>query len=515
MSQQPLLPQIKKIVYLMLENRSLDNLLGWLYAGDEQPAVVFPHKSNSKFNGLRPQTFFNLDANGEKIFVQPIGDDVWKNYQAIPWADPFESMLHPFTDDPRPPYNPWKGVMNQFFGGVQTIDRMPTSESGSPPMLGFFNDYYYSMQTEWKGHDILWTYTPQQLPVINHLAKQFAVSDCWFASVPSNTNPNRAYSICGTSIGRSSNQNIHAVEQFNIPTIFNYLTQAKKSWGIYYEREWQGNQCYTAYTFPQIQAAQQDNEVAPHAQFFGHAKAGTLPQLSYLEPKWTSVFPFDQGSDYHPPSAPSNGGEQFLQQVYEAVRNSPDWHDTLLIVSFDEHGGTYDHVAPAWGAINPDGLHGENFFDFDLFGARVPTILISPYVPTRSVFRPPETSHYPFDHTSFVKTLLQWAGIDLSTVNLGKRMPQAPTFEGVFVDHVVNDGTINFASPPLSAMSGVPDGSHPAGSRANLLELLEGIPVVASRVLLAQHHSADALNAAVARYREDPAQFDAALGNQR
>ena len=68
---------------------------------------------------------------------------------------------------------------------------------------------------------------------------------------------------------------------------------------------------------------------------------------------------------------------------------------------------------------------------------------------------------------------------------------------------------------PLSAMSAVPDGSHPAGSRANLLELLEGIPVVASRVLLAQHHSADALNAAVARYREDPAQFDAALGNQR
>jgi phospholipase C len=81
MSQPPLLPQIKKIVYLMLENRSLDNLLGWLYAGDEQPAVVFPHKSNPKFNGLRPQTFFNLDANSEKIFVQPIGDDVWKNYQ--------------------------------------------------------------------------------------------------------------------------------------------------------------------------------------------------------------------------------------------------------------------------------------------------------------------------------------------------------------------------------------------------------------------------------------------------
>jgi phospholipase C len=320
--------------------------------------------------------------------------------------------------------------------------------------------------------------------------------------------------LCGTSLGRSSNQNIHALEQFNTPTIFNYLTPAKKSWGIYYHQIWHDNQCYTTHTFPEILTAKEDNQVAPIEQFFSHAKAGTLPDFSYLEPSWTAVFPFEQGSDYHPPSAPTNGGEQFLHRVYDAVRSSPQWRDTLLIVTFDEHGGTYDHVAPAWGAINPDGLHGERFFDFDLFGARVPTILVSPYVPVSTVLRPPEPSRFPFDHTSFIKTLLLWAGVDPANVNLGNRMPQAPTFEGLFADHVVNDGVIDFASPPLSAMSAGPSPSHPAGTRASLTALLAGIPMVACRVLLAQNLSVDTLQTAVARYRQDPAQFEAALEEQ-
>jgi phospholipase C len=509
MPQQPILPQIKKVVFLMLENRSLDNLLGWLYPGDEQPARVYPPEGNPRFDGLLPNTYSNPDANGQPIFVQPIAGNIWKECQFIPYSDPFESMLHPSRDDPRPPYNYWLGVMNQFFGGKQAIQGMPTKESGAPGMKGFYNDYAYVLQSDWHGHDILWTYTAQQLPVINKLARQFAVSDRWFASVPSNTNPNRAYSLCGTSLGRSSNQNMYAIEQFNTPTIFNYLTPANKSWGLYYHKPWQAKQCYTAYTFPQLVAAQEDNEIAPIAQFFAHAKAGTLPDFSYLEPAWTSVFPFDGGTDYHPPSAPSQGAEQFLQQVYDAVRSSPQWKDTLLIITFDEHGGTYDHVAPAWGAINPDGLHGENFFDFDLFGARVPTILVSPYVPASTVFRPPATSKFPFDHTSFIKTLLLWAGVDLASVKLGDRMPQAPTFEGLFADHPVNDGVIDFGSAPLAAGPAAPVASHPAGDRATLTALLEGIPVVACRVLLAQNVTSDSLRAAVARYRQDPARFEA------
>ena len=67
--------------------------------------------------------------------------------------------------------------------------------------------------------------------------------------------------------------------------------------------------------------------------------------------------------------------------MYDAVRNGPQWSNTLFIITFDEHGGTYDHVPPPWGALNPDGLNGvENGFKFDLFGVRVPTILVSPFV---------------------------------------------------------------------------------------------------------------------------------------
>ena len=198
--------------------------------------------------------------------------------------------------------------------------------------------------------------------------------------------------------------------------------------------------------------------------------------------------------------------------MYQAVRNSPHWHETLLIVTFDEHGGTYDHVAPQWGAINPDGVHGEKFFDFDLFGARVPTILVSPYVQPGTVFRPDSDSKYPFDHTSFIKTLLRWAGVDLSKVNLGKRMPHAPTFEACFTDQPLNAGLpADFAAPAFSTMPAPPGTPHPAGSADTLAALCADIPVVATRALLKQNLTHEALTAAATRYRQDPAHFEQAL----
>jgi len=110
------------------------------------------------------------------------------------------------------------------------------------------------------------------------------------------------------------------------------------------------------------------------------------------------------------------------------------------IYTFDEHGGTYDHHAPAWGATNPgDPDSFVSPFNFHLFGVRVPTLLISPYVVPGTVFRArPGTP--PFDHTSILATLLRWKGIEPATAGLWNRVAAAPTFEWVLSQTIVNPG---------------------------------------------------------------------------
>jgi phospholipase C len=203
--------------------------------------------------------------------------------------------------------------------------------------------------------------------------------------------------------------------------------------------------------------------------------------------------------------------------VYNTVRYGPQWRNTLLILTFDEHGGTYDHVPPPWGAKSPDGLPGENGFQFNMFGARVPTILVSPFVYPSTVFRAPEenipNNKFPFDHTSFIKTLLMWAGVyDSQGGNYGLRMPYAQTFEGVLANQVVNDGEVTFdlrapVPVPLSQRRPV----HPAGTAEELSDLLAGIPVVPARTILELYKTRPDVEAAVDRYRSNPQATEAWL----
>ncbi len=117
----------------------------------------------------------------------------------------------------------------------------------------------------------------------------------------------------------------------------------------------------------------------------------------------------------HPGRLPGNSqhpnydvalGEQLIHDVYEALRSGPAWNNTLLVVTYDEHGGCYDHVPPPWGAVPPDTTIGEYNFGFDRFGPRVPTVLISPLIAAGTVFRVPADST-PLDHTSVLKTIEQ------------------------------------------------------------------------------------------------------------
>jgi len=510
---EPVLPQVKNIVFLMLENRSLDNVLGWLYSWPPNylppPAHVYPAGSPADYDGLAAGRFSNpaytWTGRVNDYPVVTVPTDLGADQDRVPAYDPYEEMKISGS---------WKGVLNQLFGSQDLIPGLPAPGGGPAQMRGFLQDYYSSYMLTWQGLDILWTYPPDQLPVINSLARKFAVSDRWFCSVPTQTNPNRAFSLCGTSLGRESNESIFATEQFDVPTVINYLAKAGKTWGLYFTDKWVGEKSYTEYTFPQISNA--GGEFGSIDDFLTRARGGTLPSFTYLEPAWGygKGALYKQGTDYHPPTHVLPG-DKFLNDIYQALKNSQQWGQTLFIVTFDEHGGTYDHVSPPWGAISPDQNVGKDGFRFDLFGVRVPTLLISPFVKASTVFRAPSESRYPFDHTSFIKTLLLWAGVDLGTVNLGQRMPAAPTFEDVLEpDHVNDDNVEAMAALPGTLSPDEREEGQPGGAGQPLNLLFEGIGSAATKAIIETGDLAT-VQAEIDRYRRDPEKFEAALAASR
>ncbi|MDE2502003.1 MAG: phosphoesterase, partial [Burkholderiales bacterium] len=130
--------------------------------------------------------------------------------------------------------------------------------------------------------------------------------------------------------------------------------------------------------------------------------AGQLPAFTFLEPSWGAA-----GNSQHPNYSVALG-EQLIHDVYQALRQGPGWNQTLLVITYDEHGGCYDHVAPPTNAVPPDASVGEFGFDFTRFGPRVPAVLVSPLIAPGTVFRVPAGT-MPLDHTSILKTVeLRW-----------------------------------------------------------------------------------------------------------
>ncbi len=436
---------IEHVVFLMLENRSFDNLLGWLYSDTDRPRHMVSRPGDSEpFHGLWAGGYAN-SLEGTSYPVQR-----GTSGMEVPNPDPHESYVY---------------VNQQLFGSKDNPEPGTT-----PGMSGFLADYS-TVRKDYIGPviskeealQILNTYTPEELPVINGLAREYAVCDMWFSSVPSQTNCNRAFSVCGTSLGLTDNAGFlgGAGKGFDTPTIWNVLNDNGRSstsdWMIYVqESEFLRHFSFTRNLFPQL--PDPDTHIAHFDQFQEAAENGVLPTFSYLEPAWFEG-PFGNGNSYHPPSE-VGPGEAFVKQVYDVLTSTEKaqkaWQKTLLIVTFDEHGGTYDHVPPQWGATPPwgdsppEGMPLEHEFEFNRFGVRVPTLLISPWVEAGTVFRSP--SEVPYDHTSFIATLLSWAGLtDRSQWGLGKRVEAAPTFDNALSRNTPRDDIPGVNSGPLSA----------------------------------------------------------------
>jgi phospholipase C len=373
---------IKHVVVLMLENRSFDCMLGNLY------------QAGPGFDGLTGNESNPDPATQLAVKIQP--SKALNYYSAvIPNPDPGEEFVY---------------MNEQLFGGTSTIDQPPTPRNnGRPPMTGFVADYLRQrpgligrlLQDPCPDpQDMMHYFTPQQLPVLTQLARAFGVSDQWHASAPCQTWANRLFAHTGTCRGYVDNNDFLLKLQvpFPAPSIFGLLSKHNRSWRIYY------------HDFPQSiilgDAAIEFWKYRHFGQFLADAYAGALPDYSFIEPHYFSELLFTP-NDQHPPHNVLPG-EKLIAQVYNAVRHSSCWKESLLIITWDEHGGCYDHAPPPR-AISPDGL-GNNGFFFDRYGVRVPAVIVSPWIAPSVVRSAPhgiafDGPPYPFDHTSIIRTV--------------------------------------------------------------------------------------------------------------
>jgi phospholipase C len=184
-----------------------------------------------------------------------------------------------------------------------------------------------------------------------------------------------------------------STKSFTCPSIFSLLSAKNISWTVYgYD-----DPPLTRQDFTDIVNAD-ESHFGLFTDFQAAAAAGTLASYVFLEPSWGAT-----GNSQHP-NYNVTLGEQMIHDVYYALRNGPNWNQTLLILTYDEHGGCYDHVPPPQGAVPPDNTVGEDSFDFKRFGPRVPTVLVSPLIPAGTVFRVAADA-MPLDHTSILKTI--------------------------------------------------------------------------------------------------------------
>src|SRR5262249_36938384 len=346
------LQKIDHIVVLMLENRSFDSLLGTLYP-----------KSDS-FEGLNG-TEQNPDANGTPVVVwNSPGTD--ETTMRIPNPDPGEL---------------WTDINMQLFGSSAP------APGQRPTMVGFLQNYLaqpqLNLQKTYDPKSGMHYFAPAQLPVLSRLAQKFAVCDHWFASAPCQTWPNRWFVHAATADGHENNEPPHFP---NVPTIFNRLEEVGiDSWKIYF------HDIAQAHTLLQLFLL--GSHFHSYRQFLADSQTGQLPAYSLIEPQYFADLGHPK-TDQRPPSVVTLG-EQLIADVYNCLRASKVWRKTLLLITYDEHGGCYDHVAPS-AAVPPQPPVPGQTFGFDRYGVRVPAVIVAPLFAPGPIFG--QSTAPPFPH---------------------------------------------------------------------------------------------------------------------
>lgn len=344
---------IKHVIVLMLENRSFDHMFGYLGV----PGV----------DGLKGDES-NEDSAGNEVVV---------------------SMDAKYAGDYRiDPGHHFPDVTEQLF------EKSPVPSTTKPTMSGFVKNY----QTQPGGslvasRRVMKCFDPRKLPSLTGLAKEFAICDRWFSSVPGPTLPNRAFAHAATSLGHVD---MNPIAYWNILTLYERLNDEGVSSRVYSH---DGNTL--AFMFKSL-FKKGGKYLGTYGDFKSDLNGNRLPKYCFIEPRFNDWY--DAGNhryyianDQHPDNNVAEG-ELIIHELYQAIRKSKYWEKCLFVITYDEHGGFYDHVPPP--RTIPSGAEKTDTskFDFKRLGVRVPAVLISPYIARGTVI------HDELEHSSLAAT---------------------------------------------------------------------------------------------------------------
>lgn len=385
--------KIKHVIVLMEENRSFDHFFGWY------PGV----------NGLNGTEYNLVNAsfpNGPRVYVNDLAHDVAP-------CDPDHSV---------------PGTTNKIFG-------VPAAQSGNltdPDMSGFVE--WECMRGNFRSDycAVMSTFNTTDLPVMTALASEFILMDRFFCAVPGPTWPNRLYMLSATSAGMTETGTwfMDQVGQlYPQPTIFDQVASEGMTWKHYFND--------TPWELFLESVAHNPQNVQSMEQFYIDAQTGNLPNFAWINPRAGVNLTLLQGSNDDHPDHDVALGEQYYKDIYEALRASPQWNETLFVITYDEHGGFYDHVPPPMNVPPP----GDNIpsypdsFDFNRLGIRIPTLLISPWLPKGMILSEPPEEQKPADNSEYTLTSIMATArilLGMSSGPLTKRDAWSATFEQVF-----------------------------------------------------------------------------------
>lgn len=355
------LQKIDHIVVLMLENRSFDHMLGYLSLEGGRDDI----------DGLREGLANDYDGRRYPIRhleTTAILDDPDHSARSVDLQLGGSAM---------------NGFVASFAG---TLSRRGVEVTDPGRVMGY--------------------YDAADVPVYDHLARQFAVCDRWFSSVPGATWPNRLYAISGGAARSRDDLPHNRPPMYNQPSFVRHLDAHGVTWRWYsfevgtlrladarYKLGHHDRFAFFSRENLNWKAALEIRMDAFASSFLEDAARGTLPSVSWIDPNFSNFNPIGfQPNDDHAP-ADIKDGQELVLAVYHALATSPQWDKTMLVIAYDEHGGFYDHVPPP---AAPD----DNRRAFGRYGVRVPALVVSPWIEPGSVAKTV------FDHTSIIKTIL-------------------------------------------------------------------------------------------------------------
>jgi phospholipase C len=349
---------VDTVVIVLMENRSFDHMLGYL--------------------GLPPysRNIEGLQIKDDPRFANPYNEQSYLPYHSVR------------LDMPHDPPHERLWIKEQIGSLI----------GGSRSMNGFVQSYY--MNGKLPGPElgvtpeVMGYFTPAELPVTDFFAQKFTVCDHWFSSIPASTQPNRLMAMAGYTL-IDGNADV-LKDQY---LVYDWLNDHRVNWRVYHE----GIPFFALMprVVPQLLSSH-FRGLDQLANDFREESDATFPDVIFVEPTYTNAPHMTVPTDDHAPSSVA-GGQDFLRSVYLSLVGNPErWARAIMILTYDEHGGFFDHVSPI--SIRSEAPRGANYPAFDCSGVRVPGLVISPLVEEGAIYSKP------LDHTSILSLLARKFG---------------------------------------------------------------------------------------------------------